>query len=153
MEALSKSQAVGSKIKNDRIKLSLSKKVVNQGTGKDLHPSSTIIEQEESGGGLFNFKADLSTNFMKCVWKGHFGRDCFIQPGGPNILWYPVVKKEKEEAKSAESEKPDSMENPSRKKKRKKKKHTSRKLADSDSSDAASDAAKWQVTHEKTTRQ
>lgn len=31
-------------MKNDRIKVSLSMKVVNQGTGKDLDPNNVIIE-------------------------------------------------------------------------------------------------------------
>ncbi|CAD7677999.1 unnamed protein product [Nyctereutes procyonoides] len=38
---------IGWEMKNDRIKVSLSMKVVNQGTGKDLDPNNVIIEQEE----------------------------------------------------------------------------------------------------------
>uniref|UniRef100_A0A8C0CBT6 Zinc finger CCHC domain-containing protein 17 n=1 Tax=Balaenoptera musculus TaxID=9771 RepID=A0A8C0CBT6_BALMU len=37
----------GWEMKNDRIKVFFSMKVVNQGTGKDLDPSSVITEQEE----------------------------------------------------------------------------------------------------------
>ena len=35
---------IGREMKNDRIKVSLSMKVVNQGTGKDLDPNNVIIE-------------------------------------------------------------------------------------------------------------
>ena len=37
----------GWEMKNDRIKVFFSMKVVNQGTGKDLDPNSVITEQEE----------------------------------------------------------------------------------------------------------
>ncbi|XP_010352001.1 nucleolar protein of 40 kDa isoform X5 [Rhinopithecus roxellana] len=36
---------IGREMKNDRIKVSLSMKVVNQGTGKDLDPNNVIIER------------------------------------------------------------------------------------------------------------
>uniref|UniRef100_A0A8C8YGL1 Zinc finger CCHC domain-containing protein 17 n=1 Tax=Prolemur simus TaxID=1328070 RepID=A0A8C8YGL1_PROSS len=36
---------IGREMKNDRIKVSLSMKVVNQGTGKDLDPNNVIIEK------------------------------------------------------------------------------------------------------------
>ena len=35
---------IGQKMENDRIKVSLSLKAVNQGTGKDLDPNNVIIE-------------------------------------------------------------------------------------------------------------
>ena len=38
---------IGQKMEFDRIKVSLSLKVVNQGTGKDLDPQKVITEQEE----------------------------------------------------------------------------------------------------------
>ena len=38
---------IGREMKNDRIKVSLSMKVVNQGTVKDVDPNNVIIEQEE----------------------------------------------------------------------------------------------------------
>uniref|UniRef100_A0A8C5VQJ7 Zinc finger CCHC domain-containing protein 17 n=1 Tax=Microcebus murinus TaxID=30608 RepID=A0A8C5VQJ7_MICMU len=37
---------IGREMKNDRIKVSLSMKVVNQGTGKDLDPNNLIIERK-----------------------------------------------------------------------------------------------------------
>ena len=35
---------IGREMKNDRIKVSISMKVINQGTGKDLDPNNVIIE-------------------------------------------------------------------------------------------------------------
>uniref|UniRef100_A0A2I3G1J8 Zinc finger CCHC-type containing 17 n=1 Tax=Nomascus leucogenys TaxID=61853 RepID=A0A2I3G1J8_NOMLE len=151
MGPLSKSQAVGSKMKNDRIKVSLSMKVVNQGTGKDLDPNNVIIEQEERRrrsfqdytGQKITLEAVLNTTCKKCGCKGHFAKDCFMQPGGTKYSLIPDEEEEKEEAKSAEFEKPDPTRNPrKRKKEKKKKKHRDRKSSDSDSSDSESDTGK-----------
>ncbi|XP_053429210.1 zinc finger CCHC domain-containing protein 17-like [Nycticebus coucang] len=39
---------IGQEMKNDRIKVFLSMKVVNQGTGKDLDPNNVITEKEKN---------------------------------------------------------------------------------------------------------
>ncbi|KAJ1064803.1 hypothetical protein K5549_005612 [Capra hircus] len=144
---------IGREMKNDRIKVSLSMKVVNQGTGKDLDPNNVIIEQEERRrrsfqdytGQKITLEAVLNTTCKKCGCKaGHFAKDCFMQPGGTKYSLIPDEEEEKEEAKSAEFEKPDTTRNSSRKRKKekKKKKHRDRKSSDSDSSDSESDTGK-----------
>uniref|UniRef100_A0A8D2C6F4 Zinc finger CCHC domain-containing protein 17 n=2 Tax=Sus scrofa TaxID=9823 RepID=A0A8D2C6F4_PIG len=117
---------IGREMKNDRIKVSLSMKVVNQGTGKDLDPNNVIIEQEERRrrsfqdytGQKITLEAVLNTTCKKCGCKGHFAKDCFMQPGGTKYSLIPDEEEEKEEAKSAEFEKPDPMKNSSRKRKK-----------------------------------
>lgn len=142
---------IGREMKNDRIKVSLSMKVVNQGTGKDLDPNNVIIEQEERRRRSFQdytaqkitLEAVLNTTCKKCGCKGHFAKDCFMQPGGTKYSLIPDEEEEKEEAKSAEFEKPDPTRNSrKRKKEKKKKKHRDRKSSDSDSSDSESDTGK-----------
>ncbi|OWK12693.1 ZCCHC17 [Cervus elaphus hippelaphus] len=69
---------IGREMKNDRIKVSLSMKVVNQGTGKDLDPNNVIIEQEERRrrsfqdytGQKITLEAVLNTTCKKCGCKG-----------------------------------------------------------------------------------
>ena len=139
-------------MKNDRIKVSLSMKVVNQGTAKDVDPNNVIIEQEERQrwsfqdytGQRITLEAVLNATCKKCGYKGHFAKDCFMQPGGAKYSLIPDEEEEKEEPKSAEFEKPDTMRNSSRKRKKekKKKKHRDRKSSDSDSSDSESDTGK-----------
>uniref|UniRef100_A0A8D2DP57 Zinc finger CCHC domain-containing protein 17 n=1 Tax=Sciurus vulgaris TaxID=55149 RepID=A0A8D2DP57_SCIVU len=143
---------IGREMKNDRIKVSLSMKVVNQGTGKDLDPNNVIIEQEERRrqsfqdytGQKITLEAVLNTTCKKCGCKGHFAKDCFMQPGGTRYSLILDEEEEKEETKSAEFEKPDPLRNSSRKRKKekKKKKHRDRKSSDSDSSDSESDTSK-----------
>ncbi|KAF5910419.1 hypothetical protein HPG69_014651 [Diceros bicornis minor] len=153
---------IGREMKNDRIKVSLSMKVVNQGTGKDLDPNNVIIEQEERRrrsfqdytGQKITLEAVLNTTCKKCGCKGHFAKDCFMQPGGTKYSLIPDEEEEKEEAESAEFEKPDPTRNSSRKRKKdpalpkgqnlekKKKKHRDKKSSDSDSSDSESDTGK-----------
>uniref|UniRef100_A0A452RV23 Zinc finger CCHC domain-containing protein 17 n=1 Tax=Ursus americanus TaxID=9643 RepID=A0A452RV23_URSAM len=68
---------IGREMKNDRIKVSLSMKVVNQGTGKDLDPNNVIIEQEERRrrsfqdytGQKITLEAVLNTTCKKCGCK------------------------------------------------------------------------------------
>ncbi|XP_041527424.1 nucleolar protein of 40 kDa-like isoform X3 [Microtus oregoni] len=143
---------IGREMKNDRIKVSLSMKVVNQGTGKDLDPNNVIIEQEERRRRSFQdytgqkiaLEAVLNTTCKKCGCKGHFAKDCFMQPGGTKCSLIPEEEEEKEEAKEEGIEKPDPTKNSSRKRKKekKKKKHRDRKSSDCDSSDSESDMGK-----------
>ncbi|MXQ98152.1 hypothetical protein E5288_WYG003939 [Bos mutus] len=82
---------IGREMKDDRIKVSLSMKVVNQGTVKDLDPNNIIIEQEERRrwsfqdytGQRITLEAVLNATCKKCGCKGHFAKDCFMQPGLP----------------------------------------------------------------------
>ena len=116
---------IGRKMENDRIKVSLSLKVVNQGNGKDLDPNKVITEQEERRRlsfqdytGQITLESVLNTTCKKCGCKGHFANDCFMQPGGTKYSLIPKEEEEKEEAKSAEFEKPDPTRNSSRKRKK-----------------------------------
>ncbi|XP_059546419.1 zinc finger CCHC domain-containing protein 17 isoform X2 [Myotis daubentonii] len=142
---------IGREMKNDRIKVSLSMKVVNQGTGKDLDPNNVIIEQEERRrrsfqdytGQKITLEAVLNTTCKKCGCKGHFAKDCFMQPGGTKYSLIPDEDEEKVEVKAADFDKPDPTKNSrKRKKEKKKKKHRDRKSSDSDSSDSESDTGK-----------
>ncbi|CAO2597490.1 Zinc finger CCHC domain-containing protein 17 [Lemmus lemmus] len=95
---------IGQEMKNDRIKVSLSMKVVNQGTGKDLNPNNVIIEQEERRrhsfqdytGQKITLEAVLNTTCKKCGCKGHFAKDCFMQPGGTKYSLIPEEERKKE---------------------------------------------------------
>ncbi|KAM9038395.1 nucleolar protein of 40 kDa [Sarcophilus harrisii] len=139
---------IGREMKDDKIKLSLSMKVVNQGTGKDLDPNNIITDQEERRKRSFKdytgqkiiLEAVLNTTCKKCGCKGHFAKDCFMQPGGTK---YSLVPEEEEEetAETEGGEKSVQTENTSRKRKKekkKKKKHKSRKASSSSSSDSDS---------------
>ncbi|XP_021536990.1 nucleolar protein of 40 kDa-like [Neomonachus schauinslandi] len=137
---------IGQAMKNDRIKVSLSMKVINQGTKKDLDPNNVIAEQEEKWSfqdytGQITLEAVLNTTCKKCGYKGHFAKDYFMQPGGTKYSLIPYEEEGKEEAKSAEFEKPNPMRNSSRKRK-KKKKHRDRKSSDPDSLDYENDTGK-----------
>ena len=137
---------IGQKVKNERIKASLSLKVVNQGTGKDLVPNKAIIEQEERRrpsfqdytGQKITPESILNTTCKTCGCKGHFAKDCGMQPGGTKYSLIPSEEEEKEEAKSAE---PGPTRNSSRKRKQQKK-HKDRKSSDSDSSDSENGTGK-----------
>ncbi|XP_006835381.1 PREDICTED: nucleolar protein of 40 kDa-like [Chrysochloris asiatica] len=149
MEPLSKSQAFGNQVKNERIKVSLSMQIVKQGPGKDLDPNNVITEQEErqrcsfqdNNGQKIILEAVLYTTCKKCGCKGHFAKDCFMQPGGTKHSLISKEEEEKEEVKSAEFEKRDPTKTSSRKRK-KEKKHRERKSSDSDSSDSEGDTGK-----------
>ncbi|KAL1780879.1 nucleolar protein of 40 kDa [Sigmodon hispidus] len=119
---------IGREMKNDRIKVSLSMKVANQGTGITLGQKITL-------------EAVLNTTYKKCGCKGHFAKDCFTQPGETKYSLIPEEEEEKEGAKEERIEKPDPTKNSSRKRKKekKKKKHRDRKSYDCDSSDSESD--------------
>ena len=101
-------------------------KVVNQGTVKDVDPNNVIIEQEERRrwsfqdytGQRITLEAVLNATCKKCGYKGHFAKDCFMQPGGAKYSLIPDEEEEKEEPKSAEFEKPDTTRNSSRKRKK-----------------------------------
>ncbi|KAM8796193.1 zinc finger CCHC domain-containing protein 17 [Eudromia elegans] len=145
---------IGKEMKDDKLKLSLSMKVVNQGTGKDLDPNNVSLDQEERKKRTFRdytsqkitLEAVLNTVCKKCGCKGHFAKECFMQPGGTK---YSLIPEEEEEgAATAEHEKDkktnltDNSSKKRKKEKKKKKKHKSKQSeSDSDSSDSDSDGA------------
>lgn len=147
---------IGKEMKDDKLKLSLSMKVVNQGTGKDLDPNNVSLDQDERKKRTFRdytsqkitLEAVLNTVCKKCGCKGHFAKECFVQPGGTK---YSLIPEEEEEEVAAaagyEREKKTSLADDSSKKrkkeKKKKKKHKNKQSSesDSDSSDSDSDGA------------
>ncbi|XP_043855134.1 nucleolar protein of 40 kDa isoform X2 [Dromiciops gliroides] len=104
---------IGREMRDDKVKLSLSMKVVNQGTGKDLDPNNIITDQEERGGRgpsrintgqKITLEAVLNTTCKKCGCKGHFAKDCFMQPGGTKYSLIPEEEEEEEEEDAAATE-------------------------------------------------
>ncbi|KAK9394661.1 nucleolar protein of 40 kDa [Crotalus adamanteus] len=83
--------------KDDKLKLSLSMKVVNQGTGKDIDPNNIVLDQEARKKCSFRdytsqkitLEAVLNTVCKKCGCPGHFAKDCFMQPGGTKYTLIP----------------------------------------------------------------
>ncbi|MBN3290389.1 NO40 protein, partial [Polypterus senegalus] len=98
-------KVIGKEVKDEKVKLSLSMKVVNQGTGKDLDPNNVVLEQDERKRKEFRddskqkitLEAVLNTVCKKCGCKGHFANDCFSQPGGMKYSLVPDEEEEKEE--------------------------------------------------------
>uniref|UniRef100_A0A8C3GHX9 Zinc finger CCHC domain-containing protein 17 n=1 Tax=Cairina moschata TaxID=8855 RepID=A0A8C3GHX9_CAIMO len=120
-------KVIGKEMKDDKLKLSLSMKVVNQGTGKDLDPNNVALDQDERKKRMFRdytsqkitLEAVLNTVCKKCGCKG-MTEFCFAK----SSLTDDSSKKRKKE-------------------KKKKKKHKSKQSSesDSDSSDSDSDGA------------
>lgn len=136
---------IGREMKDDKLKLSLSMKVVNQGTGKDLDPNNVALDQDERKKRSFRdytsqkitLEAVLNTVCKKCGCKGHFANECFVQPGGTK---YSLIPEEEETAEYEGDKKSSHAENSSKKKKKekkKKKKHKSKKSSESDNSDSS----------------
>ncbi|XP_014378758.1 nucleolar protein of 40 kDa isoform X2 [Alligator sinensis] len=137
---------IGKEMKDDKLKLSLSMKVVNQGTGKDLDPNNVSLDQDERKKRSFRdytsqkitLEAVLNTTCKKCGCKGHFAKECFMQPGGTK---YSLIPEEEEAAEECEGDKklsqPDSSSKKRKKEKKKKKKHKSKESSDSNSSNSS----------------
>ncbi|XP_068023555.1 zinc finger CCHC domain-containing protein 17 [Melanerpes formicivorus] len=147
---------IGKEMKDDKVKLSLSMKVVNQGTGKDLDPNNVALEQDErrkrsfrdSSSQKITLEAVLNTVCKKCGCRGHFAKECFVQPGGTKYSLIPEEEEEEVAAAGCVRERKGSMaEDPSRKRKKEKKKKKKKQKnkdsseSDSDSSDSDSDRA------------
>ncbi|KAK4808942.1 hypothetical protein QYF61_008222 [Mycteria americana] len=146
---------IGKEMKDDKLKLSLSMKVVNQGTGKDLDPNNVSLDQDERKKRTFRdytsqkitLEAVLNTVCKKCGCKGHFAKECFVQPGGTKYSLIPEEDEEEVAAAGYERDKKTSLADDSSKKrkkeKKKKKKHKNKQSSesDSDSSDSDSDGA------------
>ncbi|XP_068934589.1 zinc finger CCHC domain-containing protein 17 isoform X2 [Petaurus breviceps papuanus] len=131
---------IGREMKDDKVKLSLSMKVVNQGTGKDLDPNNIITDQEERRkrsfkdytGQKITLEAVLNTTCKKCGCRGHFAKDCFMQPGGTKYSLVPEEEEEEEEEEAGAAE-PEGGKSAQRETtSRKRKKHDLEKEEDSD---------------------
>ncbi|NXF33018.1 NO40 protein, partial [Nyctibius bracteatus] len=143
---------IGKEMKDDKLKLSLSMKVVNQGTGKDLDPNNVSLDQDERKKRTFRdytsqkitLEAVLNTVCKKCGCKGHFAKECFMQPGGTKYSLIPEEEEEEVAAAGSEREKKTRVANDSskkrKKKKKKKKKHKTKQSSESDSDSSDSDS-------------
>ncbi|XP_054658299.1 zinc finger CCHC domain-containing protein 17 isoform X4 [Grus americana] len=118
---------IGKEMKDDKLKLSLSMKVVNQGTGKDLDPNNVSLDQDERKKRTFRdftsqkitLEAVLNTVCKKCGCKGHFAKECFVQPGGTKYSLIPEEEEEEGAAAGCEREKKSSLADDSSKKRKK----------------------------------
>ncbi|NXL76894.1 NO40 protein, partial [Leptocoma aspasia] len=143
---------IGREMKDDKLKLSLSMKVVHQGTGKDLDPNNVSLDQDERKKRTFRdytsqkitLEAVLNTVCKKCGCKGHFAKECFMQPGGTKYSLIPEEEEEEGAAAGHEGDKKISQAEESskkrKKKKKKKKKHKARQSSESGSDSSASDS-------------
>ncbi|XP_069828723.1 zinc finger CCHC domain-containing protein 17 [Dendropsophus ebraccatus] len=127
-------KVIGREIKDGKEKVSLSMKVVHQGTGKDLDHNNVILEQDERKRREFRdyskqkitLEAVLNTVCKKCGCKGHFAKDCFMQPGGTKYSLVP----EEDEVNEGDHKKTD-------KHGKKKKKEKKRKMHQKDKEDSS----------------
>ncbi|NXX10402.1 NO40 protein, partial [Podargus strigoides] len=114
-------------MKDDKLKLSLSMKVVNQGTGKDLDPNNVSLDQDERKKRTFRdftsqkitLEAVLNTVCKKCGCKGHFAKECFVQPGGTKYSLIPEEEEEEVAAAGYERDKKSNVTDDSSKKRKK----------------------------------
>nr|XP_010308144.1 PREDICTED: nucleolar protein of 40 kDa [Balearica regulorum gibbericeps] len=151
---------IGKEMKDDKLKLSLSMKVVNQGTGKDLDPNNVSLDQDERKKRTFRdftsqkitLEAVLNTVCKKCGCKGHFAKECFVQPGGTKYSLIPEEEEEEGAAAGCEREKKSSLADDSSKKrkKKKKKKHKNKQSSESDSDSSDSDSEGAQPASKRT---
>ncbi|NWT04191.1 NO40 protein, partial [Mionectes macconnelli] len=119
-------KVIGKEMKDDKLKLSLSMKVVNQGTGKDLDPNNVALDQDERKKRTFRdytsqkitLEAVLNTVCKKCGCKGHFAKECFMQPGGTKYSLIPEEEDEVAAAGHGGDKKTSTAEEPSRKRKK-----------------------------------
>ncbi|XP_023796684.1 nucleolar protein of 40 kDa [Cyanistes caeruleus] len=145
---------IGKEVKDEKLKLSLSMKVVHQGTGKDLDPNNVSLEQDERKRRTFRdytsqkitLEAVLNTVCKKCGCKGHFAKECFVQPGGTKYSLIPEEEEEEEGAAAARGgdgkiSQAEEAAKKRRKEKRKKKKHKAKQSSGSDSDSSASGSA------------
>ncbi|NXM74681.1 NO40 protein, partial [Serilophus lunatus] len=144
---------IGKEVKDDKVKLSLSMKVVHQGTGKDLDPNNVALDQDERKKRTFRdytsqkitLGAVLNTVCKKCGCKGHFAKECFMQPGGTKYSLIPEEEEQEVAAAGQGGDKNSSLaDEPSKKRKKekkKKKKHRTKESSGSSSDSLDSDGA------------
>ncbi|XP_064028495.1 zinc finger CCHC domain-containing protein 17 [Pogoniulus pusillus] len=151
---------IGKEMKDGKVKLSLSMKVVNQGTGKDLDPNNVSLDQDERKKRTFRdytsqkitLEAVLNTVCKKCGCKGHFAKECFMQPGGTKYSLIPEEEEEEVTAAGCEREKKtnvaeDSSRKRKKEKKKKKKQHKNKDSSESDLDSSDSDSSSKRSKH------
>ncbi|XP_078422732.1 zinc finger CCHC domain-containing protein 17 [Cetorhinus maximus] len=148
---------IGKEVKDGKVKLSLSMKAVNQGSGKDLDPNNVALDQDERRkrkfkdftGQKIKLEAVLNTVCKKCGCKGHFAKDCFMQPGGVRYSLVPD-----DEVEPANCSRQSECQPPKKKKKEKEKKRKKSKdklsSSESYSSEKSDSDSKQERTDTKT---
>lgn len=155
-------KVIGNEVKDGKQKISLSMKVVNQGTGNDIDPNNVVLEQDARKRREFRdyskqkitLEAVLNTVCKKCGCKGHFANDCFMQPGGTKYSLVPEEDEDKEDkTKSQKTAKK------KKKQEKKRKKHSRDRETSSESessstssSDSDSEPAKKKKRHAEKTK-
>lgn len=150
-------KVIGNEVKDGKQKISLSMKVVNQGTGKDIDPNNVVLEQDARKRREFRdyskqkitLEAVLNTVCKKCGCKGHFANDCFMQPGGTKYSLIPEEDEDKDDKKNSEK-----TAKKKKKQEKKRKKHSRDRGSSSESessstssSDSDSEPAKKKKRH------
>ncbi|XP_066428643.1 zinc finger CCHC domain-containing protein 17 [Eleutherodactylus coqui] len=123
-------KVIGREKKDAKEKISLSMKVVHQGTGKDLDTNNVVLEQDERKRREFRdyskqkitLEAVLNTVCKKCGCKGHFAQDCFMQPGGTKYSLLPE-ENEDEDHKNDDGDRKKTDKHVKKKKEMKRKRH------------------------------
>ncbi|XP_006811784.1 zinc finger CCHC domain-containing protein 17-like [Saccoglossus kowalevskii] len=116
---------------DDKVKISLSMKNINQDDGTDLDPNQVQLVQDEKrrkkSGTYIPEKIELgvvlNTTCRKCGCKGHLAQDCFKIPGGKSYELLP----EDDSFLTALSQPTPSDKSSHKKKKKKDKKHKNKK--------------------------
>ncbi|XP_069612769.1 zinc finger CCHC domain-containing protein 17 [Ranitomeya imitator] len=140
-------KVIGREVKDGKLKISLSMKVVHQGTGKDLDTNNVVLEQDERKRREFRdyskqkitLEAVLNTVCKKCGCKGHFAKDCFMQPGGTKYSLVPEEDEDEDADKKIDKHVKKKKEK-KRKMHRKEKEESSRREISSSSSSQSSDS-------------
>ncbi|XP_078280409.1 uncharacterized protein LOC144607424 [Rhinoraja longicauda] len=149
---------IGKEVKDGKVKISLSMKCVNQGSGADIDPNNVALDQDERRKRMFKdfttqkitLEAVLNTLCKKCGCKGHFAKDCFMQPGGVKYSLIPDDEVELANCSSQSECQPPKKKKKVREKEQKKSKEkkTSSKSS-SDTSDTNSDQVRVDIQRHK----
>ncbi|XP_071993045.1 zinc finger CCHC domain-containing protein 17 [Engystomops pustulosus] len=148
-------KVIGREIKDGKEKISLSMKVVHQGTGKDLDSNNVVLEQDERKRREFRdyskqkitLEAVLNTVCKKCGCKGHFAKDCFMQPGGTKYSLVPDDDDEEEDA--AGNDKKTEKHHKKQKKEKKRKMHRKDKDDSSETESSSSESSDSEPSRKK----
>ncbi|KAM5180056.1 zinc finger CCHC domain-containing protein 17 [Mantella aurantiaca] len=150
-------KVIGNEVQDGKQKISLSMKVVHQGTGKDIDPNNVVLEQDARKRREFKdyskqkitLEAVLNTVCKKCGCKGHFAQDCFLQPGGTKYSLVPEDEDEKDPINSEKTAKKKKKQEKKRKKRSRDKDASSESESSSSScsSDSDSEPAKKKKRH------
>ncbi|XP_078279036.1 zinc finger CCHC domain-containing protein 17 [Rhinoraja longicauda] len=151
-------KVIGKEVKDGKVKISLSMKCVNQGSGTDIDPNNVALDQDERRKRTFKdfttqritLEAVLNTLCKKCGCKGHFAKDCFMQPGGVKYSLIPDDEVELANCSSQSECQPPKKKKKVREKEQKKSKEkkTSSKSS-SDTSDTNSDQDRVDIQRHK----